>query len=40
MLNFKLTMIFSSFKIILEPDAEIGQKETLCKGLIVCANQL
>jgi len=36
MLNFKLTMIFpsfkiknSKFKIIFEPDAKIGQKGTL-----------
>jgi len=42
MLNFKLMMVFFSFKIknsklkiILKPDAVIGQKGMFCKGLPV-----
>ena len=40
MLNFELIMVFSSFKIknsklkiIFKPDAVIGQKGRICKGL-------
>jgi len=37
----KTTGIYRIFRgLKFETDAEIGQKGTLCKGLIVCANQL